>query len=544
MSAPQPDGTAASGMRRDTMAVTLCTLLSRLTGFGRVLATAAVLGSGLLADVYQTANLIPNLMFELVAGGVLQAVLVPSFVAARREGGSEALSAATRATGGVIVVGLAAVAVVGMALAPVLARLLVLSEPSSVVAREKVALMVPMVLVFVPQLVCYGIATVTSSALNARNRFVAAALAPAVNNIIVIAACIAFRESRDGAVADLHLSPLQFILVAGGTTMGVLAFSLTPALALRATGVHWWPQWRPQHPAVQAMRTTFGWATLSIVGTLVPTAAALALGNGAPGGVAVFVFAFAFYVLPHALIAVTVATTLAPRVAENWQAGKVAEVGTAVDNAMRTAVPLLVLAGAGMLGLAWPLTRLVAGIGQTASQGFAPIAYALASFGPGLLGYGVAFVMTRVLFALGDVRRAALLMVAGAVVGVVAMVVTSAALTPANRAAALAIGYGASQTIAAVLLTARVHRLTGSMGGRRALRLLGEAMLAGAGSVAVMLSVVALFEADRRQALAALLLGGSAGAGSFGLLLALLRAGQRRGDWRGDWRGREDGLSS
>ena len=93
-------------------------------------------------------------------------------------------------------------------------------------------------------------------------------------------------------------------------------------------------------------------------------------------------------------------------------------------------VPLLVLAGAGMVALAWPLTRLVAGVGQTSSQGLAPIAHTLAAFGPGLLGYGLAFIMTRVLFALGDVRRASILMVAGAVVGVVTMVVASAWMAP------------------------------------------------------------------------------------------------------------------
>ena len=54
----------SSGLRRDTAVVTLCTLLSRISGFGRVIATAAVLGSGLLGDVYQTANLMPNLLFE------------------------------------------------------------------------------------------------------------------------------------------------------------------------------------------------------------------------------------------------------------------------------------------------------------------------------------------------------------------------------------------------------------------------------------------------------------------------------------------------
>jgi len=510
-------------MRRDTVLVTLCTLLSRVTGFGRVIALAAVLGSGVLGDVYQTANMIPNLLFELVAGGVLQAVLVPSFVSARREGGDAALSDATRATAGVILATLAVVAVVGMALSSVIGRLLVLSDPSEALADEKLRLMVPMVLVFVPQLVCYGLATVTSAALNARGRFVAAALAPAVNNLIVIVACVAFRAARGPTVADLDLTRVQFAWIAGGTTLGVLAYSLTPALALRASGVQWWPRWHPQHPAVRSMRNSFGWATLSIVGTLVPTAAALALGNGAPGGVAVFVYAFAFYVLPHALIAVTIATTLAPRVADRWQAGRIDEVGLAVDNAMRVTVPLLALAAAGMLALAWPLTRLLAGVGQTASQGLAPIAHALAAFGPGLVGYGVAFVMTRVLFAMGDVRRASLLMIAGAIIGVAAMVIASALMAREDRAAALAIGYGTSQTVSAALLTIRVHRLTGAMAGRRVVRLAVEVVLAAATAAAVMLWVVGRFEPTRREALGAFLLGGTAGVCAFAVVMALSR---------------------
>ena len=505
------------------MLVTLCTLLSRVSGFGRVVATAAVLGSGLLGDVYQTANMIPNLLFELVAGGVLQAVLVPTFVAARRDGGNDALGAATRATAGVIVLGLGAVAAVGMALSPVVARLLVLSEPSSSVADHKLRVMVPMVLVFVPQLVCYGVATVTSAALNAKGRYVAAALAPAVNNVIVIVACVLFRAARHNRVADLHLSPLQFTLIAGGTTLGVLAFSLVPALALGRSGVAWLPHWRPQHPAVVALRRSFGWATLSIVGTLVPTAAALALGNGAEGGVAVFVYAFAFFVLPHALVAVTIATTLAPRVAEGWQAGRCDEVRAAVDNAMRITVPLLALAGAGMVALAWPLTRLVAGVGQTASQGLAPIAHALAAFGPGLLGYGLAFVMTRVLFALGDVRRASMLMIAGAVVGVACMAVASAVMAPGDRAAALAIGYGASQTVAAVLLTIRVHQLTGSMGGAKVARVAPELLGADGTAMGLMAWMVGQFDPTRRQALVAFLLGGTAGVTGFAVVMAVFR---------------------
>jgi putative peptidoglycan lipid II flippase len=190
---------------------------------------------------------------------------------------------------------------------------------------------------------------------------------------------------------------------------------------------------------------------------------------------------------------------------------------------MRLTVPLLLLAGGGMVALAWPLTRLLAGVGQTASQGLAPIAHTLASFGPGLLGYGVAFVMTRVLFALGDVRRASLLMIAGAVMGVACMSVASAIMSPADRAAALAIGYGASQTIAAVLLTVRVYQLTGAMAPLRTLRLLAESVAAAAASVVVMCEVVGAFDPTRRQALVAFLLGGTAGVCTFAVVMGAVR---------------------
>jgi putative peptidoglycan lipid II flippase len=175
-----------------------------------------------------------------------------------------------------------------------------------------------------------------------------------------------------------------------------------------------------------------------------------------------------------------------------------------------------------MLALAWPLSR-VAAFGQTASQGLGPIAHTLAAFGPGLLGYGIAFVMTRVLFSIGDVRVAALLMIAGAVLGVAWMIVGSAIMAPGDRAMALAIGYGVSQSVAAVLLTLRVHRITGSMGARVAARLLAESLVAGAAAVVTMLWVVAQFGTRRRQAAVAMLFGGVAGVVVFAAVMASAR---------------------
>lgn len=512
-------GSTTARVGRDAAIVTVCTLLSRLTGFGRVLATAAVLGSGLLGDVYQTANMIPNLLFELVALGVLQSVLLPSYVAARRAG-EDTFRDAVSATSGVVVVVLGAVSILGMATSPIVSRMMLAFEPSSAVVAEKLDVMVPMVLVFVPQLLFYGLATTASAALNARGRFAAAALAPALNNIVVIAACLLFRWARDGAVADLNLSVPEFSFIAIGTTLGVVVFGLWPWIAMRRAGVPAVPQWRPDHPAVRLMRKNFGWATLSIVGTLVPTATALALGNGAPGGVAVFVFTFAFFVLPHALVAVPAATALAPRVAERWQVGDRDASRAAIDDALAVVVPLLAIAGAGMVALAWQVSDVMA-FGQIASQGLEPIANTFVAFGFGLVGYGVSFVLARVLFSLDDLRAASRLMIAGAVAGVLVMELMSEVLAPEARSAALALGYGAAQSVTAVLLVRRVRRLTGAFANRSALRSLAVSVVAAGAAALAMMLVAEQFGGRRRESAAAIAVAGVAGVALFAVVLAL-----------------------
>ncbi|MFM8267829.1 MAG: murein biosynthesis integral membrane protein MurJ [Ilumatobacteraceae bacterium] len=490
--------------------MTICTLLSRVSGFGRVLAIAAVLGTGALGDVYQTANMVPNLLFEFVALGVLQAVLLPAYVEAYRTDGQDGLTGAVRATMGVTVGVLGIVSVIAMVVSPLLTRLVLLSEPSSVVADAKLDVMVPMVLVFVPQLIFYGLATTVSAGLHAQGRFVAAALAPMVNNVIVIAACLTFRWMRDGAVADLDLTVAQFVVIAGGTTLGVLAFALLPAVSLSSSGVGWSPGRPSGHPAVRQLRANFRSATLSIVGTFAPMVAALVLGNGSPGGVAIFFYAFAFFVLPHALIAVPMATTAAPRVALLHQAGEPNRAAEVVDRAVRLVVPLLALGGAGMVGLAWRVADTMA-FGQTATQGLAPIAHALMAFGPGLLGYGISFILVRVLYALGDVRNASRLMIISAAVGVVTMIGASVVLPVADRAAALAIGYGAAQTVAAALLSRRVHRLIGAVAPRPMFGLVTRAVVTAGGAAVTMMLVTTVFGDRRRESAVAIVVAGLAG---------------------------------
>jgi putative peptidoglycan lipid II flippase len=514
-------------LRHDTLVVTLCTLLARVTGFGRVLAVAAVLGSGALGDVYHSANLLPNLLFELAAGGVLQAVLVPAFVSARREGGIDGLTRSASALSAQVLFALGLLSLGFMVLAPLVARAIVAADPSASSRADKLDVLVPMLLVFLVQIVCYGMGTLAAAALAAQGRYVAAALAPAANNVVVIGACLAFRAARDGAVATLDLTPAQFALIAGGTTLGVIVFSLVPAAALWAGGITWRPRWRPDDPSVRSLRTAYKWAALTVLGTFLPTLAALGLGNATAGGVAIFIYAFAFFSLPHALVAVPMATTLAPRVAEHWQAGDRPRLREEVSAAVDVMLPLLMLASAGMLALGWPVARAFA-FGQVASEGIEPIAHALMAFAPGLLTYGISFVMVRLLLAVDDVRGCAVLMVWSGVIGAAVMTAVALTLDRSDRPMALALGYGLAQGLAAVLLTRRFRALTGAPGAGALMRPLLEALLAGVIAVTVMLAVGSTLGEGRTAAVVEIVIGGGAGVVSFVAVMALLRGGHLR----------------
>jgi putative peptidoglycan lipid II flippase len=164
------DELISSRFARDTLLVTICILLSRMTGFVRVLVAAAVLGNGVLGDTYHAANTIPNLLFELFAGGALQAVLVPTFVSARRHGGDEELGRTAGAFVTTIVLVLAAIAVIGVAISPLLARALTHGEANPALADEKLDVMAPMLVVFIPQVIFYGIGMVATAALAAQRR--------------------------------------------------------------------------------------------------------------------------------------------------------------------------------------------------------------------------------------------------------------------------------------------------------------------------------------------------------------------------------------
>ena len=145
---------SAAAQRRSGALMSAVTLVSRLGGFVRIVVVSAVLGSTFLGDTYQTANSLPNLVFELVAAGTLSAVLIPTLVARLHE---ERREDAERLAGAVLGFALGAMAVVvlaGVVLADPLARLLFVADPDAADRAAKVPQGAFFLRCFLPQ-VCF-----------------------------------------------------------------------------------------------------------------------------------------------------------------------------------------------------------------------------------------------------------------------------------------------------------------------------------------------------------------------------------------------------
>ncbi len=142
------------------------TTLSRITGFLRLSAQTAALGVSALGNTYATANTTPNIIYELVLGGILTSVFVPVFVEwLQKHGREEAWLVADRVLTLTLVV-LAAVAIVGAILAPQIISLY-LSASHAADKEAQIALGTFFLRWFMPQIVFYGIGAVATGLLNA-----------------------------------------------------------------------------------------------------------------------------------------------------------------------------------------------------------------------------------------------------------------------------------------------------------------------------------------------------------------------------------------
>lgn len=508
--------------------VTAGNVAARVTGLLRVLAVGGALGATFLGNTYQTANLVSNLLFELLAAGILSSVLVPPFVALI-DGGRRA--EAERLAGAVLGVALAVLGVVtavGLAARPWIMRALTVAVDDPELRAAEVRLGAFLLWMFLPQVLFYAVGAVATAVLHSCRRFAAAAFAPVANNLAVIATMVTFRAMHGaGGSAGLSLPLSERLVLAVGTTAGVVAMAAIPLLALRRAGVRCRPRWDPSSPALRALGRAGMWGAAYLALAQVLAATTLVLANRVEGGVVAYHIAFTVFLLPFALLAHPVMTTVYPRLAAEAHAGAWARFASALGEGARSVAFLILPAGALLVVLAGPGLRVVQ-FGALDAGGTGLVARALAAYALGLVGYAGMQLFTRASYAAGDTRTPTLVNFGVAAAGSALMVVLFEAASGSGRLVALGVAHSVAMVGGAIALGLVLRRRVGMPWPLRATlsRSLCGAVVAG---VVARVVAGAVPSGSRPAAALALALGGGAGTGVYLLIAWALRAPELAG---------------
>ncbi|MCO5312661.1 MAG: hypothetical protein M9952_06960 [Microthrixaceae bacterium] len=392
-------------LTRSARAMTVLTVVSRVSGFARMVVFAAVFGGTVLDNVYNSSNTIPNILFELFAAGALQAVLVPTMV--RLMPHTDTTEEAEDLAGtlvGVLGVVLAALGLLAALTGPHLMGWM-LRDIDPAVRDRSVEVGALFLWFFAPQLVFYGVNVVATAVLNAKNHFALPVFAPTLNNLVVIVAYLMYALVHDGE-PSLTMTAAEVWLVAGGTTAAVIAFCILPAWAVRRSGFSLRPRFNLSNPALFRLVREGAWAGVFLGFTQVILVVVIVVANRVTGGTTAYNLAFVLFTLPHALFAVPVMTTRFPEMSRAADSGDWAGYVESLSTAVRSIGFLTLLSSAAVVALAYPGARIVA-FGQGASLA-GRIGEATLAFAPGLIGWSLLLLFTRACYARGDARTPAL----------------------------------------------------------------------------------------------------------------------------------------
>jgi len=384
------------------------TLLSRVTGMARVLATAGALGANGVSDAYNLANTTPNIIYDLILGGVLSGTLVPVFIKAlntpESEGGEaagwEAISAVCTAVAAVLV----GASVVFFIATPVIIHFYTLGSHGPQIGAER-KLAVSLLYLFVPQLFLYGMTAVAVAILQARRRYAPGMYTPILNNVIVIAVLIGFATliAVDTPAAVRGDSGAVWLLGAGTTAgIGAMAVALLPYL--RSVGARLRPVWNPGHPACRTILRLSGWTFGFVVANQIAYLVIILLSNHTPGDYSAYTYAYTFMILPHGVWAVSVMAPMETEVAHAWQAGQLEVARRRLLESIWLVAVIVVPAGLGMAVLARPAIAIVLQHGNLTAHGARATSDALILMALGLPTYSLYLVLMRAYQAMQDTR--------------------------------------------------------------------------------------------------------------------------------------------
>lgn len=509
--------------------MSLSTAASRVTGFVRTWAMAIALGvsfagSGAIpiASSFNIANNIPNMVYELVAGGVISSMFIPIFLEKIQRDGRESAYRFANILFSIVLVVLGSVAFVGT----LFPQPFVFTQTFTV-SPEKAALAVYLFRFFAVQIVFYGWCAITTGVLNSDRKFFAAAIAPLVNNVVVIVALLGFYLPLRDSRPDLALVALGV-----GTTLGVVALLVTQVPSLLASGFRFRWAWDTSDPTLRKLLRKavplLGYVGVNIIGVSFRNAFAT---RAFLDGSAVLTYAWMWYQLPFGVLAVAYMTALFPELSDmagraDWTAFK-----ATFSRGLRV-IALLIMPMSAMLAALSPLLVRLYQSGAFPARAIPLVAGVLATWALGLFSFSAFMLTLRAFYARQDTMTPLL---TNLVLHVVQIALYWGLTSVTSWGQWRLLGIPAADAVfftahTAVLLLI-MRRRTGPFDGRRVLSVFARvalASLAGAGVAMGVTYLTPALSASRLGFILQLLAGGVLGLGTCYGLIALMRVEELR----------------
>ncbi|MEJ6758266.1 MAG: lipid II flippase MurJ [Pontimonas sp.] len=464
--------TESSGIGRASMKLASGTVVSRILGFISAIILARTLGIvGAGADTFALANQLPNNVYALVAGGILSAILVPHIVKAGldKDGGQGFINK-------IVTLGFVLflmVAIIATLLAPALVALYAQQggDGARGLSEEELALATAFAYWCLPQVLFYALYSLLGEVLNARKIFGPFTWAPALNNLVAMSGLIVFSRvfpSQDTSNA-LEWTPTMVMVLAGSATLGVAAQAFVLFAFWRKAGLSYRPdfRWRGVGLARTGKAATwmFGMIVVAqLAGIVQANVASLAAGSDSPS-LAILRFSWLVFMLPHSVVAVSLATAYFTRMSAHARDGKREALASDIEASLTRIGVFMVLACVGVITVAVPFARQFG----TNHNAVTDMALVIMLYAVGLVPFSVLFVIQRVFYALEDTRTPFLLQVSQSLV-FVALALVVATFSTGTIAFGLALSASIAGLVQSVLALVVMARKLGGFSFRSLLR--------------------------------------------------------------------------